>query len=61
MSFINLVAVTVAVTAGIVDLGDRIVPGGDGAPGRNRTDDISLTRRVLWPTELQGRGPQHSG
>src|SRR3954451_10583676 len=32
-----------------------------GAPGRNRTDDISLTRRVLWPTELQGRAAQHSG
>jgi hypothetical protein len=26
-----------------------------GAPGRDRTGDISLTRRVLWPTELQGR------
>ena len=31
------------------------MPGGNGAPGRDRTGDISLTRRVLWPAELQGR------
>jgi hypothetical protein len=28
---------------------------GGGAPGRDRTGDISLTRRVLWPAELQGQ------
>jgi hypothetical protein len=55
------VAVTVAVTWHVIDLQDLIVPGGSGAPGRVRTGDISLTRRVLWPTELQGRAPQHSG
>src|SRR3954454_21636023 len=27
------------------------------ARGRNRTDDLPLTRRLLWPTELHGRRP----
>src|SRR4051794_28859349 len=26
-----------------------------GARCRNRTDDLPLTRRLLWPTELSGR------
>jgi hypothetical protein len=30
------------------------------APGRDRTDDLPFTRRVLWPAELQGRRGQHN-
>ncbi len=49
------VAVNVAVKQRLRDLVGIELAGRGGAPGRNRTDDISLTRRVLWPTELQGR------
>jgi hypothetical protein len=31
-----------------------------GARGRNRTDDLPLTRRLLWPTELRGRGRKNT-
>lgn len=52
---VSAVAVSVAVNRLSPTDACGELPGGVGAPGRDRTGDISLTRRVLCPAELQGR------
>ena len=52
----------VAIKAVGLDSSRNVVTWGFlGARGRNRTDDLPLTRRLLWPTELHGRDRGQTG